>query len=117
MYKYTCIVNRIVDGDTVDVDIDLGFGVWLKNRRVRIFGIDAPEIRTRDLQEKELGYESKEYVEKLLPAGSNAILVSKEFQGKYGRIIGDFEVYDSVYDAIRNLSEIMIRDGVADIYG
>ena len=49
MYEYRCRIDRVVDGDTVDVDIDLGFGVWLREERVRMYGIDTPESRTRDL--------------------------------------------------------------------
>ena len=48
MYEYRCRIDRVVDGDTVDVDIDLGFGVWLREERVRMYGIDTPESRTRD---------------------------------------------------------------------
>ena len=51
MYEYRVKVIKVVDGDTVDVDIDLGFGVWLKKQRIRLFGIDAPESRNRDLDE------------------------------------------------------------------
>ena len=54
MYEYKCELDRVVDGDTVDVDIDLGFGVWLKKERVRIMGIDTPESRTSDKIEKSL---------------------------------------------------------------
>ena len=52
MYEYKCKIDRVVDGDTVDVDIDLGFGIWLRKERVRLYGIDTPECRTRDLEEK-----------------------------------------------------------------
>ena len=55
MYEYRCKVSRVVDGDTVDVDIDLGFGVWLHKERVRVLGIDTPESRTRDKEEKKYG--------------------------------------------------------------
>ena len=55
MYEYRCTVVKIVDGDTVDVDIDLGFGVWMKKQRIRMYGIDTPESRTRDLEEKKFG--------------------------------------------------------------
>ena len=55
MYEYRCKIVRVVDGDTVDVDIDLGFGVWLHKERVRLHGIDTPESRTRDLEEKKYG--------------------------------------------------------------
>ena len=116
MYTYNCKVVRVVDGDTVDVDIDLGFGVYLNKKRIRLKGIDAPETRTRDLEEKEKGLASKEYVQALLPEGSAQILVTSSYQGKYGRIIGDFRCYDRVWDAERMLTELMLRDGMADIY-
>ena len=60
MYEYRAKLVKIVDGDTVDVDIDLGFGVWLKNERVRIMGIDTPESRTRDKVEKIFGLAAKD---------------------------------------------------------
>ena len=56
MYEYRCKIVKIIDGDTVDVDIDLGFGVWLHKERIRLFGIDTPESRTRDLEEKKYGF-------------------------------------------------------------
>ena len=59
MYEYKCKIIKVVDGDTVDVDIDLGFGVWMKDERVRIMGIDTPESRTRDLIEKKFGLAAK----------------------------------------------------------
>ena len=52
MYEYRCKLRKVVDGDTVDIDVDLGFGVWLQDERVRWYGIDTPESRTRDLEEK-----------------------------------------------------------------
>ena len=63
MYEYNCKIVKVVDGDTVDVDIDLGFGVWMRNERVRLYGIDAPESRTRDKEEKKYGLASKKYVQ------------------------------------------------------
>ena len=58
MYEYKCKVVKVVDGDTVDVDIDLGFGVWLRKQRVRLVGIDTPESRTKDLEEKKYGVQN-----------------------------------------------------------
>jgi micrococcal nuclease len=118
MYKYNCIIKRIVDGDTVDVDIDLGFGVWMNSQRVRIAGVDAPETRTRDLEEKAAGLESKAFVESLLPVGSKQTLISKEYNstGKYGRIIGTFELYDAGKDAWSDLSKMLLESGHADTY-
>ena len=94
MYEYKCKIRKVVDGDTVDIDIDLGFGIWLNDERVRIMGIDTPESRTSDPVEKIFGLAAKERVKHLL--GADSILVSKvkgdgneEMRGKFGRILGD----------------------------
>lgn len=118
MYEYNCIIKRIVDGDTVDVDIDLGFDHWLHNQRIRIRGIDAPETRTRDLTEKAQGFESKSFVENLLPLDSEQVLVCSKYNssGKYGRIIGTFKLYDPSKDAWSDLSTIMLEQGYASPY-
>ena len=94
MYEYNAKVLRIVDGDTLDVDIDLGFGVWIHKERIRLEGIDTPESRTRDLEEKKFGLLSKEYVRNLLPVGSIVKLICKSYdsKGKFGRILGDIEI-------------------------
>ena len=70
MYEYKCRIDRVIDGDTVDVDIDLGFGVWLRKERVRMYGIDTPESRTRDLEEKKYGLAAKAFVLAFLPVDS-----------------------------------------------
>ena len=109
MYEYKVEVKRIIDGDTVDVDIDLGFGVWLRNERVRIMGIDTPESRTSDKVEKVFGLAAKNRLKELL--GKTAILqtqVSKDgedLKGKFGRILGDFVVGNST------VTKIMIDEG------
>ena len=111
MYEYKCKIVKVVDGDTVDVDIDLGFGVWLNDERVRIMGIDTPESRTRDEVEKKFGLAAKKRLKELL--GPTAILktqVSKsgeDLKGKFGRILGDFVVGD------RTVTEILIEEGHA----
>ncbi len=113
MYEYNAKILRIVDGDTVDVDIDLGFGVWIHKERVRLEGIDTPESRTRDLVEKKFGLLSKEYVKAYLPIGKMAKLICKSYdaKGKFGRILGDFEIYDSSKDCVASLVQTMINDG------
>lgn len=117
MYEYHCIIKRVVDGDTVDVDIDLGFDMWIKNQRIRIQDIDAPEIRTRDLEEKAEGYKSMEFVQSLLPVGSKQTLISKEYnRGKYGRVIGTFKVYDGLKDCWSDISTILLEQGYAGKY-
>ena len=67
MYEYSCKIVRVVDGDTVDVDIDLGFGVWRHKERIRLHGIDTPESRTRDLEEKKFGLLAKAQVKHFYP--------------------------------------------------
>ena len=74
MHEYRCKILRVVDGDTVDVDIDLGFGIWIHKERVRVMGIDTPESRTRDLVEKAFGLAAKEYLKMLLPVDSIKVL-------------------------------------------
>ena len=87
MYTYSVKVTRIVDGDTVDVDIDLGFGMSYRKQRVRMMGIDTPESRTRNLEEKFYGKASKAHlVEKL--KDQKVKLVSHD-KGKFGRILGE----------------------------
>ena len=105
MYEYKCKVTRVVDGDTVDIDIDLGFGVWLHKERVRIYGIDTPESRTRDKVEKRFGLLAKEFVKGFVK-GSSVILRTQKYdaKGKFGRILGDIIVDD------KSLSETMIQE-------
>ena len=92
-YTYDVIVRKVVDGDTADVDIDLGFDVWLKDQRVRFMGIDTPESRTSDKVEKVFGNYAKEYVKSFIPVGSKQELITfKDGTGKFGRILGDFVV-------------------------
>lgn len=110
MYEYRCKVVRVVDGDTVDVDIDLGFGIWLQDERIRITGIDAPESRTSDPIEKVFGLLSKEWLKHRLPEGSIVIMKSKDFKGKFGRILGDFELASGM------VSELMIKEHMAVPY-
>ena len=110
MYEYKCKMVKIVDGDTVDVDIDLGFGIILANQRIRMFGIDTPESRTRDKIEKKYGLLAKNYVKKFLPVKSYQTLVTEkdDARGKFGRILGKFRVYDGLTDSEVFLHKIMI---------
>ena len=90
MWTYRCKIKKVVDGDTVDVDIDLGFGIWQMNERVRIMGIDTPESRTRNKEEKVRGLLSKAKLKEMCPTGGTILLrteVGNE-KGKFGRILG-----------------------------
>jgi len=108
--EYDVVLLKCVDGDTVDVDIDLGFGVWLKDERVRIMGIDTPESRTSDKVEKLFGTAAKNRLKELLKDGGKLITTEdksgEDMKGKFGRILGDFRVADG-----RRVTEIMIEEG------
>ena len=94
-FLYKCVISRIVDGDTVDVDIDLGFGIWLRKERVRVAGIDTPEKRTKDKIEKQFGLAATAKAHTLIPEGTNCIIrTRRDKAGKYGRTMGDFVLED-----------------------
>ena len=80
---------RVVDGDTVDVDIDLGFGIWLRKQRIRMYGIDTPESRTSDPIEKVYGKAATAYLVNWTNAGGLTLKTHKDGKGKYGRILGE----------------------------
>lgn len=115
MYEYRARVLKVIDGDTVDVDIDLGFGVWLKDERVRIMGIDTPESRTRDKVEKKFGLAAKARLKELL--GPTPILKTQvgkggeDMKGKFGRILGDFLTEDG-----KKCGELLVKEGHAVKY-
>lgn len=92
MYEYECVLTEVYDGDTITVDIDLGFDVWLRRQRVRLAGIDAPEIRARDAEEKRMAVLARERLSAVLAqrGGRPLRLVVQEYNAteKYGRILG-----------------------------
>jgi len=110
MYEYKCKLDRVVDGDTVDVNIDLGFDVWVNSKRVRLHHVDTPEKRTRDILEKHFGYMATDYVtEKMINA--NKIVIKTEIDGgpdKYGRILGMVWVDDDVTSINDQLIELRL---------
>ena len=115
MYEYRVKILKVVDGDTVDVDIDLGFGIVLSDERVRIMGIDTPESRTRDKVEKKFGLASKARLKELL--GKTGVLKTQinrngeDMKGKFGRILGDFVAKDG-----RMVTDILVEEGHAVAY-
>ena len=115
MHEYKVNILKVVDGDTVDVDIDLGFGIWLRKERVRVMGIDTPESRTSDKIEKIFGLAAKARLSSLL--GTEAILhtqVSKkgeDMKGKFGRILGNFVSLNG-----EKCAAVLIREGHAVAY-
>lgn len=108
--EYDVVLLKCVDGDTVDVDIDLGFGIWLKDERVRIMGIDTPESRTSDKVEKLFGKAAKNRLKELLENGGKLITTEdkkgEDMKGKFGRILGDFRTPSGEL-----VTDIMISEG------
>ena len=110
-------INRVLDGDTIDVTIDLGFDLF-KKERVRVAGVDTPEKRTRDLEEKELGIHATNWLKEKLEgavAGDDDLVIRTELVGgvgKYGRLLG----WLYIGDAELSLNEQMITEGYAWAY-
>ncbi|MAG27714.1 hypothetical protein CMI47_19455 [Candidatus Pacearchaeota archaeon] len=93
MYEYNAKLIRIVDGDTLDAMIDIGFDVWVK-KRIRLAGINAPESRTRDLEEKKLGLKAKSRLAEVLDEANNEFRIISHGVGKYGRCLGEIFIGD-----------------------
>jgi micrococcal nuclease len=111
MYEYYVRkVENVVDGDTIDVLIDLGFDILFQSR-VRLAGIDTPESRTKDLNEKALGLESKEYLKKALKDAKSVVIKTEKMDSseKYGRILGWVYINGDTV----SLNDMMINDGYA----
>lgn len=109
MYEYNAKLERVIDGDTVDALIDLGFDVWVK-RRIRLNGIDAPETRTRDLEEKARGLLTKERLTELLEASNGLFVLRSHGVGKYGRCLG------TIFIDNKDINKLLIEEGLAEIY-
>ena len=117
MYEYKIKLDRVIDGDTVDAYIDLGFDVSVK-KRIRFMGINTPESRTRDLEEKARGLAAKERVQELLEGCENIKLTSHGV-GKYGRCLGELFI-DIIDDreklTLESVNQLLIREGHAKEY-
>jgi micrococcal nuclease len=111
-YEYDAKLIRVIDGDTVDAMIDLGFDVWVK-KRIRLYGINAPETRTKNLEEKEQGFVTKDRLQELLDTvNGNFILVSQGV-GKYGRCLGILLIGE--YGEI-NINNTLLSEGLVMKY-
>ena len=99
MYQYKATITRVIDGDTVDCDIDLGFKVVLAKQRIRLYGIDTPESRTRDKVEKKYGLLAKQFLVDFIEQAGNSIIIETskgKSRGKFGRILGKLVNSDGV---------------------
>lgn len=113
MYQYKCKVIKVIDGDTVDIDIDLGFNVILSNQRVRLNGLDTPESRTTNAEEKPRGLLSKKKVEEKLPVGAWVKIntTKDDSNDKFGRTLGEFILDDGT-----NVNNWLIENNYAVAY-
>jgi len=118
VYTYKIKLDRVVDGDTIDAYIDLGFDVSIK-KRIRFMGIDTPESRTRDLEEKARGLAAKDRLKAILE-GADEIQLCSHGVGKYGRCLGELHV--DMLDGkkcltLENVNELLIKEKHAIEYG
>ena len=113
MYEYKVKITRVIDGDTVDAEVDLGFDTFIKDR-IRLMGLDTPESRTRNKKEKALGLAAKAYLKELLKENKGDIILrtSKEGKGKFGRILGTLLIYDGK----TSVNQMLIDEGHARDY-
>ena len=109
MYEYRAHVTKVYDGDTVTVDIDLGFGIWLKKQSIRLVNIDTPEIRG---EEREHGLIVRDIVAEKVLDKDITLRTHKDSKGKYGRWLGEVIMEDGT-----NLNEWLLYEGYADPYG
>jgi micrococcal nuclease len=113
MYTYKAKLIRIIDGDTIDAEIDLGFNVMIR-QRIRLYGIDTPESRTTDLQEKEKGLAAKQRLTELLPREFIVETILNK-RGKFGRILGILHAEDESGQRV-NINETLVKEGHAKEY-
>ncbi len=111
MYEYSCTVDRVVDGDTIDVVLDLGFDIMFKSR-VRLYGIDTPESRTRNKDEKVRGKMAGAFLKDAVDNGTQVVIQTKlkDSRGKYGRVLGNV-----IVDGL-NINKTMVKNYLAVAY-
>ena len=115
MYNYKATLMRVVDGDTIDAEIDLGFKIFIKER-IRLMGIDTPESRTRNLAEKSWGKAASARLSQLLEEanGEFTLVTKKQKKGKFGRILGTLSI--STKDGIVDANQVLINEQLAIPY-
>ena len=116
MYKYKAKLIKVIDGDTIDAMIDLGFSMWVK-KRIRLAGIDTPEIRTRDQEEKKRGFLAKARLTKVLESNGNEFLLISHGVGKYGRCLGELRIAKNYIRSEKYhgkvINEMLVKEGLA----
>lgn len=111
-YIYKIKVTRVVDGDTIDAEIDLGFNLKL-NKRIRLYGINTPETRTRDKEEKKRGLAAKKFLQQIVDEQQGVLFLKSLDQGKFGRCIG--VLFEQDFDD-QSINEVLVQEGHAVEY-
>ena len=114
MYEYKITLDRVVDGDTIDAHIDLGFNITIK-KRIRFAGINTPECRTKDLEEKQRGIAAKIRLTEILE-DANEIHLDSHGVGKFGRVLGQLHVDTDQSISTINVNQLLIDEGHAVEY-
>ena len=109
MYVYSAKLIRVIDGDTIDAMIDMGFDTWIK-KRIRLYGINTPETRTRDLEEKKAGFAAKERLQEIMDDCEGNFILQSHGVGKYGRCLGVLFIDNT------NINTLLINEGLAEEY-
>mgnify|MGYP001419956744 CR=1 FL=1 len=109
MYEYRAKLIKIIDGDTIDAEIDLGFKISVR-KRIRFLGINAPETRTRDLEEKQAGLKTKSRLETLFDTSKGVFTLKSHGVGKFGRVLGEIFIENI------NINELLLKEGLASKY-
>jgi micrococcal nuclease len=109
MYEYRAKLIKIIDGDTIDAEIDLGFKISVR-KRIRFLGINAPETRTRDLEEKQAGLKTKSRLETLFDTSRGVFTLKSHGVGKFGRVLGEIFIENI------NINELLLKEGLASKY-
>jgi len=112
VYEYRATLDRVVDGDTIDVIMDLGFGVYSK-QRIRLAVIDCPEMNSSDESQRALAKQAKEFVEQLIAKHGTELVIRTAKSDKYGRYIGYVRFYD---DHQISIHEELLKSGLAAVY-
>lgn len=111
LYHYRAIFRSNYDGDTITVDIDLGMNIWLKDQRVRLFGIDTPELKSKDAGKKQLAIQAKEFIAEMIFEGDEiTIKTHKDKTGKFGRLLATLYTEDG-----ENINEMLVSAGLAEV--
>lgn len=113
-YRYKAFITEVYDGDTCTADIDLGFGIWMKKQKLRLLGINTPELRG---EEREIGLEARDYVRSLILNKEVIVESEKDKSGKYGRWLATIWLYNDEEDGeLVNLNEHLLEEGIAKRY-